>query len=143
MPDAFKISCSPSSKILTNANYEAQISDVKEKISKEKGWEASQQKLIYSGVFHEPRRSCAICSHANQARFYKMRTLLNPIRSKRRGSSFAWSLRYDRNSLVCGKSNFSIAQGRPRRCIFVETSFYSSPSHCCNPRTSCSSNTVE
>jgi hypothetical protein len=27
-----------------------QISDVKEKIAKEKGWEASQQKLIYSGM---------------------------------------------------------------------------------------------
>jgi len=28
----------------------AQISDVKAKIEKEKGWEASQQKLIYSGM---------------------------------------------------------------------------------------------
>jgi UV excision repair protein RAD23 len=30
----------------------AQISEVKEKIAKEKGWEPSQQKLIYSGMFH-------------------------------------------------------------------------------------------
>lgn len=28
-----------------------QIGEVKEKISKEKGWETSQQKLIYSGMF--------------------------------------------------------------------------------------------
>ena len=34
----------------TSANVKFQkISDVKEKIAKEKGWEASQQKLIYSG----------------------------------------------------------------------------------------------
>jgi hypothetical protein len=28
-----------------------QIGQVKEKISKERGWEATQQKLIYSGMF--------------------------------------------------------------------------------------------
>ena len=35
----------------------AQIGQVKEKISSEKGWEASQQKLIYSGM-HRRRTSC-------------------------------------------------------------------------------------
>lgn len=37
---------------LANIMGSAQISEVKEKIAKEKGWEPSQQKLIYSGMFH-------------------------------------------------------------------------------------------
>ena len=39
--------------IQANRGGWAQIGQVKEKISSEKGWEASQQKLIYSGVHRD------------------------------------------------------------------------------------------
>jgi len=40
---------------LLTAGIAEQIGGVKEKITKEKGWEASTQKLIYSGAY-KPRR---------------------------------------------------------------------------------------
>ena len=36
---------------LLTAGAAVQIGEVKEKITKEKGWEASTQKLIYSGTY--------------------------------------------------------------------------------------------
>lgn len=42
-PD-FCVQCSSS-----RADYAKKVGQVKEKISEEKGWEAGQQKLIYSG----------------------------------------------------------------------------------------------
>ena len=40
-------------RMQANRRTWAQIGQVKEKISSEKGWEASQQKLIYSGMHRE------------------------------------------------------------------------------------------
>lgn len=56
----------------TNRGGWAQIGQVKEKISSEKGWEASQQKLIYSGMHPDllfrqrPRRVVLIMCNANR-----------------------------------------------------------------------------
>lgn len=40
---------------LLTAGIAEQIGEVKEKITKEKGWEASTQKLIYSGAYKRRR----------------------------------------------------------------------------------------
>lgn len=42
--------CSEFEETQANLIFGMQIGEVKEKISKEKGWEAVQQKLIYSGM---------------------------------------------------------------------------------------------
>ena len=48
------------------ANHEswAQIGQVKEKISNEKGWEASQQKLIYSGMHRKWKAKFLVSSRS-------------------------------------------------------------------------------
>ena len=78
-----------------------QIGQVKEKITKEKGWEASTQKLIYSGTFKHGDTGNRLCRlseslarkdadlHLVQARYYKMQTPLNHTISRRKDSLFA------------------------------------------------------
>jgi len=44
------VSCYQSHLCIPPTDIDVQIAQVKEKIAAEKGWEASQQKLIYSGA---------------------------------------------------------------------------------------------
>ena len=76
-----------------------QIGEVKEKITKEKGWEASTQKLIYSGESKLCRHPLCRLSeplvredtdlYIVQARYYKMQIPLSHTTLKRKGSLFA------------------------------------------------------